>query len=70
MNTSDVRILCYRVAEELRNKEIENSQKFAEQNPVFKRERDLLMSHYMIAYQQFYSAVCDKLKELEKNERR
>ena len=34
MNNSDIQLLCYRVAEELRNKEIENSQKFAELNPA------------------------------------
>ena len=67
MTKNDALVLAYKVEEELSRQEMEYAQKFKELNPDFGRERDLSMSHYLIAYQRFYSEFCNKLKEVSEN---
>ena len=67
MTKNDALILAYKVEEELCKQEMEYAKKFNELNPGFERERDLIMSHYLIAYQRFYSEFCNKLKEVSEN---
>ena len=67
MNKNDALILAYKVEEELCKQGMENAKKFKELNPDFGRERDLIMSHYLIAYQRFYTEFCNKLKEISEN---
>ena len=67
MTKNDALILAYKVEEELSKQEMEYAKKFNELNPNFARERDLIMSHYLIAYQRFYTEFCNKLKEVSKN---
>lgn len=67
MTKNDALILAYKVEEELCKQETEYAEKFKELNPNFGRERDLIMSHYLIAYQRFYTEFCNKLKEVDGN---
>ena len=67
MTKNDALILAYKVEEELSKQELEYAKQFNELNPDFGRERDLIMSHYLIAYQRFYSEFCNKLKEVDEN---
>ena len=67
MTKNDALILAYKVEEELCKQEMENAKQFKELNPNFGRERDLIMSHYLIAYQRFYTEFCNKLKEVSEN---
>lgn len=67
MTKTDALVLAYKVEEELSKQEMENAKKFKELNPGFERERDLIMSHYLIAYQRFYTEFCNKLKEVSEN---
>lgn len=67
MTKNDALILAYKVEEELCKQEMEYAKQFKELNPDFGRERDLIMSHYLIAYQRFYTEFCNKLKEVSEN---
>lgn len=67
MTKNDALILAYRAEEELCKQEMEYAKKFNELNPDFGRERDLIMSHYLIAYQRFYTEFCNKLKDVDGN---
>lgn len=67
MTKNDALILAYKVEEELSKQEMEYAKQFNELNPGFGRERDLIMSHYLIAYQRFYTEFCSKPKEVSEN---
>ena len=67
MTKTDALVLAYKVEEELCKQEMEYAKQFKELNPGFGRERDLIMSHYLIAYQRFYTEFCNKLKEVGEN---
>ncbi len=67
MTKNDALILAYKVEEELSKQEMEYAKQFNELNPDFGRERDLIMSHYLIAYQRFYTEFCNKLKAVSEN---
>ena len=67
MTKTDALVLAYKVEEELCKQEMEYARQFKELNPDFGRERDLIMSHYLIAYQRFYTEFCNKLKEVSEN---
>jgi hypothetical protein len=67
MTKTDALVLAYKVEEELSKQEMECAKQFKELNPDFGRERDLIMSHYLIAYQRFYTEFCNKLEEVSEN---
>ena len=67
MTKTDALVLAYKVEEELCKQEMEYAKQFKELNPDFGRKRDLIMSHYLIAYQRFYTEFCKKLEEISEN---